>query len=208
MKKYTLPVWIRVKGKASKPARLRREGSIPAVLYGKEVESCSLAVRKEDFTSFMRDSQGAGAILTLEGQEVDKQDVIVQAVARHPLTDEFEHIDFLALVEGRVIHASVQVHTKGEAIGVKQKGGILEHTTHEVAVACLPKYLPQSIEVDITDLDVGQAVHIRDLPVPEGVSYTGQADIVVVACTEPAGEVAATQKEATESQEAAEKPEA
>ena len=146
-----------------------------------------LSVRKKDFSLLMREIQGSSAILTLEGQG-DDCDVIIQEVCRNPITDEFEHIDFLALVEDRAIHASIQIRATGESVGVKSHGGILEYAVHEIAVSCLPKNLPENISVDIAELDVGMAIHIKDLPAIEGVTYTGNVDVVVIACTEPVAE--------------------
>lgn len=159
--------------------RLRAQGSIPAVIYGKSGDRL-LAVREKDFTQLMREAAGSASIISLEDDKGKSTLALIQATQRNPISDRFEHIDFLEVSADRPITAHVPVRVFGEAYGVKNEGGILEIAVHEIEVLCLPKDLPEHIDIDVTELKVGNAVHIRDLKPIEGVTYHSDPDTVVV----------------------------
>ncbi|GHB99147.1 50S ribosomal protein L25 [Cerasicoccus arenae] len=171
--------------------RLRAQGMIPAVIYGKS-GNCNFAVAERDFQMLLREVAGATAVITLNVEENQSIQALIHETQRDPLTDRFRHIDFLEVVAGESIHAHIPVHIVGEPIGVKTGGGLLDLVVHEVEVHCLPRNLPEFIEINVSALNVGDAVHLEDLPVLEGVHFDGEPDMVIVAVASPAKLEAAT----------------
>lgn len=183
MKQETLTVTKR-EGKGRGVARrLRAQGKIPAVIYGKSGVR-SLTVDERAFLMLMRKMGGTASLVTLQDEQGESVLSIIQDTQRNPRTDRFEHIDFHEVVRGERITTHIPVHTKGEAYGVKNEGGVLEIVLHEVEVSCLPKHLPEHIELDVAELHAGQAIHISDLPKLEGVTIHGDPQTVVVAVAE------------------------
>jgi large subunit ribosomal protein L25 len=110
---------------------------------------------------------------------------LIQQVQHHAVRGDILHVDFHAVAENEKLHAHVVVETSGESIGVKTYGGLLVMMLHSVEVECLPKDLPEKIVVDISALKVGDAIHLRDLNLPEGVHYRGDADVTVLRVSGP-----------------------
>lgn len=159
--------------------RLRAQGSIPAVIYGKSGDR-PLAVVEKDFTQLMREAAGAASVITIEDEKGKSTLALIQATQRNPTSDRFEHIDFLEVSADKAFVAHVPVHIRGEAYGVKMENGILEIAVHEIEVLCLPKDLPEYIEIDVTEMKVGDVVHLRDLKPLEGVTFHGDPDTDIV----------------------------
>lgn len=180
--------------------RLRAQGSIPAVIYGKS-GSNKLAVTEKDFLLLMREIGGSATIVTLENDKGGKTTTLIQAVQRNPRTDRFEHIDFLEVSANQTITAHIPVHTHGEAKGVKTGGGSLEISLHEVEVSCLPKDLPEQIDLDVSGLDIGDTIHVAGLPEIKGVTYQGDPETVVVICNAPMAEESTESAEGEETAE-------
>ncbi|MEM8549796.1 MAG: 50S ribosomal protein L25 [Verrucomicrobiota bacterium] len=200
MSEHTLSVTKREGIGRGQSRRLRAQGNIPAVIYGKSGTQ-SLAVSARDFRMLMRDIHGAATILTLLNEDGSKTPALIQDTQRNPRTDVFEHIDFLEVQAGQAITANIQVHPHGEAVGVKNGGGTLDQQLYEIEVSCLPKDLPEEIVVEIAELDIGQAIHIKDLPALPGVTFTSDPEIVVLMCSAPTVS-AEPEVEAAESEEA------
>ena len=163
--------------------RVRKSGNIPAVLYGKKVKSENLVVDTKTFTKIINNSASDNILvnLKLEGGE---QLALVQEVQHDHLKGGILHVDFHAIAMDEEIHAHVPVETVGEAVGAKM-GGQLEILLHTLEVRCLPKDLPEKITVDVSHLNVEDAVHVRELKVPEGVSLKLDGDVVVVILEAP-----------------------
>lgn len=195
MAEHTLTVTTREGKGRGYSRRLRAQGSIPAVIYGKSGPQ-SLVVDEKDFRMLMRQTGGSATIVTLENKGA-KTDTLIQATQRNPRTDRFEHIDFLEVQADQAITAQIPVHTTGEAIGVKTENGNLEVVLHDIEVACLPKDLPEQIELDVSELHVGDSIHISSLPQLEGVTYHGDPESVVVMCSAQMSEEAAEPTEVT-----------
>ncbi len=159
--------------------RLRAQGSIPAVIYGKSGDR-PLAVVEKDFTQLMREAAGSASVITIEDDKGKSTLALIQATQRNPTTDRFEHIDFLEVSADKAFVAHIPVHTHGEAYGVKLQSGILEVAVHEIEVLCLPKDLPEHIDIDITEMKVGDAVHLGDLKPIEGVTFHGDPETIIV----------------------------
>jgi large subunit ribosomal protein L25 len=152
------------------PARtLRREGRIPAILYGGADEPVKLDMIEKDVQLAMRKGRFFARVveLTIDGK---KQKALPKSVQNHPVTDRPEHVDFLRIEEGRPVKVWVPVifHGKDKSIGLK-RGGALNVVRHEVELICPSNRIPNALEYDLTTCNIGESVHIRHIPLPEGV---------------------------------------
>lgn len=163
--------------------RVRNSGKIPAVLYGKKVQNTNLVVDTKTFTKIINNSASDNILVNLQVDGAE-QLALVQEVQHDHIKGGILHVDFHAIAMDEEIHAHVPVETTGEAVGAKM-GGQLEILLHTLEVRCLPKDLPERISIDVTHLNVGDAVHVRELKVPEGVSLRLDGDVVVVILEEP-----------------------
>jgi len=162
--------------------RMRREGRVPAVLYGHKFNPMLLSIDERSFKTMMRHEKGLHGLLNLkvEGVKDGEHAVVVKEIQRHPLRDEILHVDFQKIRGDEELHAEVSLHFVGEPAGVKA-GGILQHYIYEVTVACLPKDLPEVIEVDISHLDLKENLRVSDLAAFEGVRYINNPEEIVAA---------------------------
>ncbi|WP_022670566.1 50S ribosomal protein L25 [Hippea alviniae] len=162
-----------------KAKRLRREGKIPAIIYGADIENQPIAVDRSQFMAAIRRSRRNDKFeLQVEGGE--KYEVIVKEVQWHPVKDEVEHVDFYKLTEGRPVVVDVPVKVVGESKGVKM-GGDLYQPRKKIKVEALPEAIPNEIVVDVTELQIGDVVHVFDLDMPEGVKVKSSKNFTVVA---------------------------
>ncbi|MBU2489587.1 MAG: 50S ribosomal protein L25/general stress protein Ctc [Proteobacteria bacterium] len=172
------------------PARvLRREGFIPAVIYGAKKEPMSLIVGVRDLEDALKAS-GSGSTmlnLTIENDGQDKRVVMLKELQRHPLSRKFIHADFYEVDMKREIWVNVPVEIKGQAPGV-EAGGTLQVLRRELEMSCLPMQIPQIFVVDVSGLEIGDSVHISDLTLPEGVSMDRSLDYTVVTVVAPRSE--------------------
>lgn len=157
--------------------RLRREGRIPSIVYGHNEPVCISIDAHEFRTKFKRVSESA--IITLKNNDTT-YDVLVKDYQTDTMRGNIMHIDFYEIEKGKVLKTRVVVHFTGTPVGVKE-GGLLETLIHDVEVECLPKDLPSDMSIDISDLEIGQSVHVRDLPVVEDVRILTSSDQVI--CT-------------------------
>jgi len=194
MEQIELTALVRdIKGKKVK--RLRTQGFIPSILYGKHLEEpiCLMIPEKELLKALSSTEGGRGVLFTLNIQngETRKEYAILQDIQYHPYKLNVIHVDWHGISLEEEIEATVPIVLKGEAIGTKV-GGILELVLEEVDVRCLPMNLPPHIEVDITNLNIGDSIHVRDLSVPEGVTVVTPEDEVIVTVVAPEAEEAPT----------------
>jgi len=202
----TLKANKREQSGSSAAKRLRREGIVPAVVYGAAQRTYAVQVDARVFTDMLR-AQSSGNFLVnleIEGAQEKTKLAMVQAIQRDPLKDSIVHIDFHAVKEDEEVHASLPIELLGTPEGVKG-GGVLEHQLHSIEVFCLPANLPDRLEIDIADLMIGDARHVSDLALPEGVSTHVDDDVVIVIITEP--RVVETTAAEDEAAEAAAEPE-
>lgn len=161
--------------------KLRAAGKIPAILYGRGRDSLPLALDPRALDRILR-SSGANTLLdlTVEGHpEVKDTVALVKDLQRDPLRGSIVHADLYAVDLTRAVTVDVPIHLVGKARGL-DFGGILEHTLREVALECLPRAIPESIEVEISHLEVGDVIHVRELTLPEGVTLVTDGDLGVV----------------------------
>lgn len=171
--------------------RLRKAGIVPAALYGRKAQPTNLQVHGKTFSKLLETSASDNILVSLKIEGGSEQLALVQEVQHDYLRGGILHIDFHAVVSDEEIHANVPVVTVGESPGQKL-GGLIEFLHHEVEVHCLPKDLPENIEVDVSELQLGQAVHIGDMKFPDGVTPRLAGDVVIIMCVEPKVEVVET----------------
>ena len=200
----TLRVAVRTEVGRQACKKLRAVGTIPVVYYGKDVNK-SYSVEEREFRKLMRNSAGSAALFRLQSADGENELALIKELQRHPLTDAILHIDFIQVTRGQELQTKVPVLIVGEAIGVKTSGGILEVSMNEVEVRCRPSLLPSSVELDVSDLDLGDNLQVSDLPQIEGVSYPSEPTQVLVACVGSAsGRAAAEDEEEISEEEGAE----
>ncbi len=174
--------------------KLRAAGVIPVVYYGKDINK-PYSVEERDFRKLMRNSAGSAALFRLQSADGEDELALIKELQRHPLTDSILHIDFIQVTRGQELQTKIPVVIVGEAVGVKTSGGILEASMNEVEIRCRPSALPSSVELDVSDLDLGDNLQVSDLPQIEGVSYPGDPTQVLVACVGSASGRAAAEDE-------------
>jgi large subunit ribosomal protein L25 len=157
--------------------RLRHEGTTPGILYGGVKDAISLEIdSKELFMQFRHEAFHASILtLSLEGK---KESVILRDFQMHPVRNNIQHIDFQRINENEKISVKVPFHFINEetAPGVKIEGGLVSHIMTEIDISCLPKDLPQYIEVDLGELAMGESIHLSEVTVPAGVELTALTD--------------------------------
>jgi len=184
MKQYSLTVQSRatVGRRASRNAR--KVGAIPAVIYGKAAPR-GLMIDSKTFAKLYKEVSGITALIELSDDKGVKSLSVIQDVQRNRLTDAFNHIDFLEVKANELMQAWIKIRAIGEAIGVKTENALLEVVYPEVQVRCLPKDLPEFIEVNVEALHAGDAVFVKDLKAINGVTFVDKATQVVITCNVP-----------------------
>lgn len=164
------------------PARaLRRDGRIPAILYGPDIkEPVMLSVNSRELEDAMKKSASSQMLLNLIVENGDKasHSVMLKELQSHPVRHTFIRADFYEVSMDRKIKVMVPVTTKGKCIGV-ELGGMLQIIRRELEALCLPNDIPESVVIDVTDLDAGDSVHIEDISV-EGVEFTADVNFTVL----------------------------
>ncbi len=166
----------------SKPNALRRSGQIPAVLYGhKGTESLELTIDAKKAELLVRDASVNNTLIDVNIPELPwTGKALLREIQVHPWKRYLYHLSFFSVSAESVLEITVPLHFVGEAYGVKQESGVMESELTELTVKCLPDCIPERIEIDVTDLKVGDALHVHELPLPEGVTAQGEASRVVV----------------------------
>jgi len=185
---------------------LRREGKIPAVLYGPGMASVSLIIDIKELETALKKGNIGQSLFNLKVKNGDtySKTVMIKELQSHPLTQNFLHADFFEIAMDREITVNVPVSTIGKSIGV-ELGGLLQVIRRELEIICLPTQIPESIEIDVTDLEIGDAVHAEDIKLPEGISIDTDVNYTVVTVLTPkVEEEEEEEEEAEELEEGAE----
>jgi large subunit ribosomal protein L25 len=171
--------------------RLRHEGKVPAILYGGHADARALTLSHQKLLIMLDNERFYSTILSLKVGD-QSQAAILKDVQRHPFKNAIVHVDFQRVEENEKIRISIPLHFTGAAVspGVKSQGGIVSHMRNETEVTCLPKDLPEFIEVDISGLSLNESIHLSQLKIPEGVTLVDLAkdDAAVVAIHSPRAE--------------------
>ena len=176
--------------------KVRSRKHIPAIVYGTGFKPAPIEVRADDFSRAIHTKAGENVVIRLEigGSTRLEKTVIVKEIQYHPVTDSVEHIDFNAISLTEKIKVQVPLHVNGEAPGVKQ-GGVLDVVHHEIEVEGLPTPIPERIEAGISKMNIGDAIHVKELSFPSGVTCLLAEDEVVVAVHAPKTEEVAVPTE-------------
>jgi large subunit ribosomal protein L25 len=171
--------------------RLRRDGKVPAIIYGGHLDARALTVSHQKLSLMLENERFYSTILSLK-VGAENQAAILKDVQRHPYKNAVMHVDFQRVLDSEKIRISIPLHFKGESIspGVKSQGGIVSHMRSQVEVSCLPKDLPEFIEVDVSKLNLNESIHLSQLNVPSTVQLVALAkeDAAVVAIHSPRAE--------------------
>jgi large subunit ribosomal protein L25 len=174
--------------------KLKAAGSIPAVIYGAKDKPETLQVSKRDINAMLSHASGENILVELEIGGKNRL-ALVQEVQHAPIGGGILHIDFHAVSMDEVIEADVPIEPVGVANGVKNMGGLLEQNLRSLAIECLPRDLPDVIKVDVSALNIGDSIHVREIPLPSGVTTKIQPDLTAFSVLAPTVEeepVAAT----------------
>lgn len=169
--------------------RLRKSGAIPAVVYGRGRDNLNVQLDSRTFTKIINHSASDNILVNLQ-IDSGNQLALVQEVQHDHIKGGIIHVDFHAVNENEDIHAAVPVELVGEAAGLKF-GGLLELLVHALEVHCLPKDLPEKIQIDVAHLKVGDAIHVSEVTLPKGVSTRIDGSVIVAHLVEPKVEEAA-----------------
>ena len=184
----TLQLGVKERGHLGKSdaRKMRRDGFIPAVLYGGE-SNHSIAINSKELIKILENVAGRNAILNLKFEGKGKKDctAIVKDLQKHPLRREILHADLMEISMDKEIKVKIRVKLTGEPVGVKQKGGILSLQLREIKVSCLPSNIPNDITIDVSNLDVGHAIHVKDVLVGEGIKILEDFDATVASVNMP-----------------------
>lgn len=167
--------------------KLRATGRVPAVIYGAKTQPKNLEINRIALRDLIHHSVSENLLLDLSVAEDagPKRLVLVQEIQHHPLSGEILHVDLHEVAENEKVTIMVPVETVGEAVGVKTEGGVLEHVLFKIKVRALPKDLPEVIEVDVSQMAIGQSIHLGEIKAPAGVEILGEKGISVISVAAP-----------------------
>jgi large subunit ribosomal protein L25 len=180
-----IQVSARQPGSKHQARRLRREGKIPAILYGPKVQSIALELNKKEFSTRVADLEGSHLVRLKSGSTTLADKVaLVKEMQYHPISGDVIHADFYEVDLTARIEVSVPLHFVGKAAGVV-RGGILQPIVREIQVECLPLDIPEFFNVDVGALDIGDSIHVEELPMPKGVTAVYDSNFALVTVATP-----------------------
>lgn len=187
MSENQLAVEARSRSGKGNARKLRAAGRIPAICYSAGSEATSLQLDPHALERMLRKSAaGMNTLFDLAGGGLDGKVVLVKELQRDPVNGSVLHADLFAVDADQAIEVSVPIHIVGTAVGVSLGGGILDFPLREIEVLCLPRAIPEEIPVDVSALELGDSIHVRDLTLPGGVELLSDPDLSVVSVVAPA----------------------
>jgi large subunit ribosomal protein L25 len=183
----TLTVECKTRAEGSKPKALRREGLIPAALYGhKGAESVSLTMSAKDAQLLLKKAAINNTLVDVNISDISwTGKALIREVQAHPWKKTLYHLSFFSIPEGQTVDLVVPIEITGEAIGIKQ-GGILEQNLTELKISCTAQNIPQSIEINITNFEIGTNLSVGEVVLPEGVTALEDSEQKVFSIVAPA----------------------
>jgi large subunit ribosomal protein L25 len=171
----TLEATNRDKTGSAESRRLRSTGFIPAVMYGLGSEPESLLINAKDFSNALKTEAGSNVILNVN---FGKQSIpaLAREIQRHAFKDEIVHVDLIRIDLSQTVEADVQINFLGTPLGVKEEGGVIQTVNNTISITALPTSIPSSIDIDISELNVGDNVTATDINLPDGVTLTSEDD--------------------------------
>jgi large subunit ribosomal protein L25 len=185
--------------------RLRAQGFVPAVLYGESMDTTALVLNKKDIVQILRLESGENTIFKV-AVGADTYDAMIKEIQVNPATDELQHVDLIRISMDKPIKVTVPVEHHGEPVGVKTEGGFVDFVTREVEVECLPRDIPESLDIDISELHINQSFKVQGMTVPAGVKVLTDPNTVLVLISMPHKEEEPFPGEKPEGEVAAEEP--
>ncbi|MEW5925304.1 MAG: 50S ribosomal protein L25/general stress protein Ctc [Candidatus Zixiibacteriota bacterium] len=184
--------------------KLRAGGRIPGVIYGPETESLPVTVNVKELAALLRAQGGTGKLIALNlNDEPVPRKVIIRELQRDPVTGDFEHVDLYQVSMKKKLNLTVRIHLNGASEGAKL-GGIMQHILRDLEIACLPDNIPDRIELDVSTLEIGDSIHVRDIKL-EKVDILNNPDQTIVTVVPPTvikvAEAAAVEGEEAEAAE-------
>ena len=174
--------------------QLRREGKLPAVLYGGKESALSIVIDQKEFLKTLHTEYGENVIISLyisdstigHSRASEKPvPVIIKEIQTDPVTRNLLHVDLYRISLREEIRVNVPIEIYGEAPGVKKSGGVLDHVVHEIAVKCLPTKIPDKIICNVSSLEAGETLTVKDLKIPRGVEVLDDPEKIVVSIIAP-----------------------
>lgn len=192
-----LTIECQKRAEGSKPRALRREGLIPATLYGHDgANSAAITVEEKEAYTLLKNASVNNTLVEVKIPDIDwNGKALIREVQAHPWKKTLYHLSFFSIAAQDSVEVVVPVNLVGEAVGIKS-GGIVDQPVTELKIQCAPDVIPESIDVDVSSLDIGANLHIGDLPVPEGSTVMDDADRIAVTIIAPT--VAAEESESGE----------
>jgi large subunit ribosomal protein L25 len=169
--------------------KLKKDGLVPAVIYGGKEAPLALQVGARDISSLLSRARGENILVELEIENAGattSRMALIQEVQHAVLSGGIVHVDFHAINMNEVLHTSVPIESRGESAGVKSFGGILEQSLRSLDIECLPKDLPEVLSIDVSGLNIGDSIHVKHIMLPEGVKALDDADLTVFLVAAPA----------------------
>ena len=188
MKSVALKAFPRTLARRAGVKKLRASGRVPAIIYGRRTSPQNLEIGLNEIEDLIHHSVSETILVDLAvegGASQGQRLALVQEVQHHPLSGKVLHVDFHEVAENEKVTVTVPVETVGEAAGVKTGGGVLEHVLFKIKVRALPRDLPEVINVDVTQLEIGQSIHLNEIPLPAGVEVIGDKNIPVISVAAP-----------------------
>lgn len=167
---------------------LRDKGFIPAVIYAEGKESHAIKISHRDLVRLVHQHRLENMVMSLVVKDEQKQKArscLIKEIQYDPVKGDIVHVDFNEISLTKAIKVKVPITPKGEPVGVKQDGGSLEHILWEIEIECLPTEIPKEIEVDVANLKIGDAVHIREISFPANIKVINDPDAVVLSIASP-----------------------
>jgi large subunit ribosomal protein L25 len=178
--------------------RARREGLVPVTVYGGDAETVAAVAPLRELAAILRSESGRNTIFTIDVEGVGVSEVMFHDRQIDPVKGRLIHADLARLVKGQKIEVSVPLHLTGEPVGVREKQGVLEQIIREIEIRCEPREIPDTLEVDVTNLDVHEMLHVSDIKVAEGVEILTDGEQVIATVGIVKEEVAAAPPEGEE----------
>ena len=191
MKSFDVVAEVRDDYGTNNNRRLRKSGFVPGVVYGTSKDLKHIKLSHKDLLINLKNERFNSSILDLKIGKEKKQSVLLREVQFHPWRKEVLHVDFQRVSDNKEINVNVPIHfiNENKCIGVKQGGGLISHILNELEIICLPQDLPEFIEVDLENLELGNSIHISQISLPKGVrsllSQKTSEDPAVVAVQAP-----------------------
>jgi large subunit ribosomal protein L25 len=178
-KEYRVQAKVRDGRDKNDARRTRRDGMVPITVYGGGAETVAAVAQLSDLAAILRSESGRNTIFTIDVEGVGASEVMFHDRQIDPVKGRLIHADLTRLVKGQKIEVTVPLHLVGEPLGVRESQGVLEQPIREIEIRCEPRDIPDALELDVTNLDVHDVLHVSDIPVSEGVEFLTEPDVVV-----------------------------